>query len=154
MMRIFCLCILFSILGCDSDRIFEKYIDLKGIWPQQSSQLFEFDIIDSEIPYHITGMVRNKNSYAFNNLYVKYELFYEDSLIKTGLTEVILFEPKTGKPLGTGMGSTFDRNFDFIKSYTFEASGHYRMKITQFMRLDTLQDIDQIGVRVAAVAQP
>ena len=54
-------------------------------------------------------MVRNKNSYAFNNLYVKYELFHEDSLIKTDLTEVILFEPKTGKPLGTGMGSTFDR---------------------------------------------
>ena len=65
-----------------------------------------------------------------------------------------MFEPKTGKPLGTGMGSTFDRNFDFIQSHTFEVSGHYSMKLTQFMRLDTLQDIDQIGVRVAAVIQP
>ena len=153
-MRIFCLCILFSLLGCDRNRIFEKHIDLKGNWPQESSHLFEFDIIDSKIPYQITGMVRNKNSYAFNNLYVKYELFYEDSLIKTDLTEVILFEPKTGKPLGTGMGSTFDRNFDFIQSHTFEVSGHYSMKLTQFMRLDTLQDVDQIGVRVAAVIQP
>ena len=94
-MRIFCLCTLFSLLGCDHNRIFEKHIDLKGIWLQQSSQLFEFDIIDSQIPYQITGLVRNKNSYAFNNLYIKYELFYEDSLIKTDLTEVILFEPKS-----------------------------------------------------------
>ena len=153
-MRIFCLCILFSFFSCDRNRIFEKHIGLKGIWPKQSSQLFEFDIIDPKIPYQITGLVRNKYSYAFNNLYVKYELFYGDSLIKTDLTEVILFEPKTGKPLGTGMGSTFDRNFNFIKSYTFEASGHYTMKLTQFMRLDTLRDIDQIGVRVAAVIQP
>lgn len=153
-MRIFSLCILFSLLGCDRNRIFEKHVDLKGSWPLQSSQLFEFDIIDSEIPYHITGMVRNKNSYAFNNLYIKFELFHEDSLIKTNLTEVILFEPKTGKPLGSGMGSTFDRNFDFVKSHTFETSGHYKIKLTQFMRLDTLKDIDRIGVRVAAVIQP
>ena len=153
-MRIFSLCILFSLSGCDRNRIFEKHVDLKGSWPLQSSQLFEFDIIDSEIPYQITGMVRNKNSYAFNNLYVKFELFHEDSLIKTNLTEVILFEPKTGKPLGSGMGSTFDRNFDFVKSHTFETSGHYKIKLTQFMRLDTLKDIDRIGVRVAAVIQP
>ena len=153
-MRIFSLCILFSLLGCDRNRIFEKHVDLKGSWPLQSSQLFEFDIIDSEIPYQITGMVRNKNSYAFNNLYVKFELFHENSLIKTNLTEVILFEPKTGKPLGSGMGSTFDRNFDFVKSHTFETSGHYKIKLTQFMRLDTLKDIDRIGVRVAAVIQP
>jgi gliding motility-associated lipoprotein GldH len=153
-MRIFSLFILFSLLGCDRNRIFEKHVDLKGSWPLQSSQLFEFDIIDSEIPYHITGMVRNKNSYAFNNLYIKFELFHEDSLIKTNLTEVILFEPKTGKPLGSGMGSTFDRNFDFVKSHTFETSGHYKIKLTQFMRLDTLKDIDRIGVRVAAVIQP
>ena len=153
-MRIFCLCILFSLLGCDRNRIFEKHVDLKGFWPLQSSQLFEFDIIDSEIPYHITGMVRNKNSYAFNNLYIKFELLHEDSLIKTNLTEIILFEPKTGKPLGSGMGSTFDCNFDFVKSHTFETSGHYKIKLTQFMRLDTLKDIDRIGVRVAAVIQP
>ncbi len=153
-MRIFCLCILFSLMGCDRNRIFEKHYDLKGFWPQKSSQLFEFHIIDFDTPYQITGMVRNKNSYAFNNLYIKYELFHEDSLIKTDLTEVILFEPKTGKPLGTGMGSTFDLNFDFIKSYSFETSGYYRMKLTQFMRIDTLKDIDQIGLRIAAVTQP
>ena len=153
-MRIFCLCVLLFLMGCERNRIFEKHVDLKGFWPQQSSQLFEFDIIDLETPYQITGMVRNKNTYAFNNLYIKYELFHEDSLIITDLTEVILFEPKTGKPLGTGMGSTFDRNFDLIKAHSFKASGHYRIKLTQFMRIDTLQDVDQIGLRVAAVIQP
>tara|TARA_B110000046_G_scaffold152638_1_gene161902 strand:- start:407 stop:868 length:462 start_codon:yes stop_codon:yes gene_type:complete len=153
-MRVFSLCFLFLLLGCDSNRIFEKHIDLKGFWPQESAQLFEFDIMDLETPYQLTGMVRNKNTYAFNNLYVKYELFHEDSLIKTDLTEVILFEPKTGKPLGTGMGSTFNCNFDFIKSYFFKASGHYRMELTQFMRIDTLRDIDQIGLRVATIIQP
>jgi gliding motility-associated lipoprotein GldH len=70
------------------------------------------------------------------------------------LAEVILFESKTGKPLGTGMGSTFDRNFDLIKSYYFNTSGHYKMRLTQFMRIDTLQDIDQIGLRVATIIQP
>ena len=45
-MRVFCLCVLFFLLGCDHNRIFEKHIDLKGFWPQQSAQLFEFDIID------------------------------------------------------------------------------------------------------------
>ena len=153
-MRVFYLCVLFFLMSCDHNRIFEKHIDLKGFWPQQSAQLFEFDIIDLGTPYQITGMVRNKNTYAFNNLYVKYELFHEDSLIKTDLTEVILFEPKTGKPLGTGMGSTFNCNFDFIKSYFFKASGHYRMELTQFMRIDTLRDIDQIGLRVATIIQP
>ena len=153
-MRVFCLCVLFFLLGCDHNRIFEKHIDLKGFWPQQSAQLFEFDIIDLGTPYQITGMVRNKNTYSFDNLYIKYELFNEDSLIKTDLAEVILFEPKTGKPLGTGMGSTFDCNFELIKSYSFKASGHYRMRLTQFMRVDTLQDIDQIGLRVTAIIQP
>jgi hypothetical protein len=28
------------------------------------------------------------------------------------------------------------------------------MRLTQFMRIDTLQDIDQIGLRVAAIIQP
>ena len=153
-MRVFCLGILFFLLGCDQNRIFEKHINLKGFWPQKSTQLFEFDIIDLGTPYQITGMVRNKNTYAFNNLYIKYELVHEDSLIKTDLAEVILFESKTGKPLGTGMGSTFDRNFDLIKSYYFNTSGHYKMRLTQFMRIDTLQDIDQIGLRVATIIQP
>ena len=153
-MRIFCLGVLFFLLGCGQNRIFEKHINLKGFWPQKSAQLFEFDIIDLGTPYQITGMVRNKNTYAFNNLYIKYELFHEDSLIKTDLAEVILFESKTGKPLGTGMGSTFNCNFDLIKSYYFNTSGHYKMRLTQFMRIDTLQDIDQIGLRVATIIQP
>ncbi len=148
-MKYYYLCFFLFLISCNDARVFENQIDLGGYWTLSDSKTFEFDVKDSTKSYDITGSVRNQNKYIYYNLYIKYELYRGDSLLMTDLAEVILFEPKTGKPLGRGLGDTFNHEFEIMKDYVFAAPDTYQMKLSQFMRLDTLQYLDRIGLRVS-----
>ena len=136
--------------GCNSDRIYEKNVDFPNrVWPSDSVASFEFRIPDANVPYDIFYNIRNTLSYPFQNIYITYYL--EDSIgnvLKTELINRNLFLPKTGKPKGEGLGDIYSHQFLLIPDYKFEHQGLYKLRLQQYMRLDSLPEVVSLGLKI------
>jgi gliding motility-associated lipoprotein GldH len=64
------------------------------------------------------------------------------------MQELILFDKKTGQPLGDGLGDLFDRQVLIFNDYQFAAAGTYSFKLKQFMRMKELPGIMSFGLKV------
>ena len=142
--------ILLLSLGCDDKRVYEDKKDFpEKYWVFNNPADFEFEIDNSEQAYNLLFSVRNTSKYQYQNIYLQYYL--EDStgrLLSSELKNILLFNTKTGVPLGQGLGDIFDIERTFLENYTFENVGKYRLRIDQFMRQDSLPEILSVGLRV------
>lgn len=157
---LFFLSVLFSALifwQCQPRNDFKVIYDLKNSeWPIDSLQKFTFEIEDVTLPYNFYYLIRNAQQYPFYNLYVKRTL--SDSTGKAlseSLEEVILFDTKTGKPLGKGLGDIFDHKLRLrtLSNYRFSKAGTYTFTIEQNMRQDPLLGIMSVGLSVEQVVE-
>jgi len=64
------------------------------------------------------------------------------------LQEMILFNPKTGEPIGRGFGQNRDQLRVGIEKLIFADTGTYTYQLRQFMRQDTLIGIQKVGIRI------
>jgi len=144
------LLVILALSSCDGKRVFEENQNFPDrTWHKDSIVSFQFQIDDIHSGYHLYYNIRNTNLYPYYNLYLRHSL--EDTLgnlVHTDLTEVYLFDSKTGKPLGNGMGDIFDHRFTLLNDFHFDNPGIYRLNVTQYMRMDILPEIMAIGLRV------
>lgn len=151
-----CLCglclALFS--SCDDSRLYDDYHDFdEQVWPVDSVQRFTFSISDTSQKYRLFHLVRNSADYSYYNLYIKFTL--EDSLhqvIQSELQEVILFDPKTGNPYGSGLGDIFSHEFPALEGFAFPHEGNFTFSVQQYMRTQALPGIQSIGLRIETEA--
>jgi len=138
-----------ALYSCDSSRIFDEDLDMENAeWPIDSVRRFSVLVTDTAA-YDLFYKVRTASDYGYYNLYLRFTL--EDSLhrvIQSELQEVILFDPKTGKPYGSGLGSIFTNDFPILQSYRFPHAGNYSFTVQQYMRTETLPGIHSIGLRI------
>lgn len=137
--------------GCNTETIYEKNHDFSNkFWHVDSVPAFNFRINDADIPYDINYHVRNTDAYPFYNIYFKYYL--QDSAtnreLASAMENLILFEPKTGKPKGGGLGDIFNHDYTILENYNFDTTGTYQIKLEHFMRRDTLPEIISVGISV------
>lgn len=139
--------------ACDPARVYEKNEDLENQqWIKNQKVFFEFVIPDASQAYNIYANLRNAQHYPFHNLYYQYELMDSAGrIVVKQLNNILLFEPKTGKPFGTGLGDVFDHRQMLLENYHFPAEGTYQMNMEQYMRTDSLPLILSVGVRVELV---
>lgn len=144
----FLLIILFA--GCDENRIFEQNIKFsERFWTIDETVVFDFNIDNINQNYNFYFNLRNSLLYPYQNIYLSYSL--EDTLgnvYSTDLANIDLFNRKTGKPLGDGLGDIFDHQYKVIDNYEFNNPGVYRFKIKQYMRMDTLPEIMSVGLKI------
>lgn len=137
-------------VGCSGNRIYDDYVDLnQGIWHVDSLASFEFNVPSDTSNYQLSYNIRYAAGYPFYNLYITYYL--EDSVgrtISSELQEIILFDKKTGKPLGDGLGDLFDREVIIFDGLKFPYQGKYSYKIKQFMRTEELPGIMSLGLKI------
>lgn len=136
--------------SCDSARIYEVNTELNDQnWLADSVKQYSFSISDTLSAHNILCNIRNSGSYPFRNIYVKYMLLDSSgSELSGGLVNRELFEAKSGKPTGKGLGDVQDHSFPLVDNYTFPYKGNYHVSIAQYMRRDTLPNIVAVGVRV------
>lgn len=147
--------ILFSIIGlisCEKSKDFKEIRDFKdNQWFVKDKQTFRFEITDTTKSYKFNFLVRNSVAYPFFNIYLKQRLLDSSgAVLSSSMQEALLFEPKTGKPYGEGLGDIFDNKISAppLQSYTFKKPGKYKWEITHNMRPDPLQGIMSLGVEV------
>nr|WKN36910.1 gliding motility lipoprotein GldH [Tunicatimonas sp. TK19036] len=142
--------VIMSLIGCDGNRLYEQNVNFeKKAWAVDSLPVFRFQIENPEQPYNIYWNVRNTVAYPYRNLYLTYYL--EDTLGNTivkDLQNMELFESRTGKPYGSGLGDIFTHQILAIPNYQFDTAGMYQIRLQQYMRRDTLPEILSIGVRI------
>lgn len=137
------LAVLVCLVSCESDRVFEAYRGMEsGEWAVHDTVRFDPIIRDQNI-FVVLG-VKYNNDYGFRNLFVRYAI--KDSLhqtLDTKLMDVPLFESGSGRPLGKGFGATFTKYDTLPIGQAFA-----RIDLLQYMRIDTLDGIEAIGVKV------
>jgi gliding motility-associated lipoprotein GldH len=139
-----------TLISCNGDRIFEENAKMKNrIWDVNQPAQFRFSIEDIHYPYDFYFNLRNSILYPYQNIYLNYSL--SDTLgnvFKTDLVNIKLFDPKTGEPLGDGLGDIFDHQYKVIDHYRFNNPGVYQMRINHYMRPDSLPEIMSVGLRI------
>jgi gliding motility-associated lipoprotein GldH len=151
MRMIFCAAaITVMIVGCDSNRVFEKNVEFKDrTWGIAAPANFEFQIGDTTKKYNLLMDVRNSIEYPYARLFVNYDLKSDSASLTKKLISVYLFDQKTGKPFGTsGIGDIYDHRFPILENYSFRKAGIYQISFQQFMRQDTIPGVLAIGLRV------
>lgn len=136
--------------SCNQNKIFDDYSEIpSGVWSQDSLINFSFNLLEDSIDYSLNYNIRYAIGYPYYNLYISYYL--EDSVgnnISTELQEIILFDKKTGEPIGDGLGDIYDLKVESIKSMSFPYSGDFKFKVKQFMRNTDLKGIMSFGLVV------
>ncbi|CAH0996421.1 hypothetical protein EMA8858_02553 [Emticicia aquatica] len=149
---VFAMSLLLSLycLSCDSNAIFKSYEDFKDTnWFVKTIPTFTFKVEDEKIPYNIFLLIRNASQYPYNNLYITRYIYDQDGKqISNRLEEILLFNPKTGKPLGEGLGDIYDHKVISSRNFKFPKKGQYTIKLKQYMRQDPLPYVMSVGISI------
>ncbi|GAB4028404.1 gliding motility lipoprotein GldH [Spirosoma koreense] len=139
-----------TMFGCDTNIVYNDYTDIEdGKWYIKNAPSFTFEIKDATVPYNIYYNLRNSLSYGYYNLYLtRYLRDSRGKELESRLDELLLMDPKTGKPNGDGLGDLFDHKFLMKRNYHFPKAGTYTMQIKQYMRQDPLLNILSVGITV------
>jgi gliding motility-associated lipoprotein GldH len=149
--------ILVFLFSCDSNRVFEDYVEFADrTWKISEPALLEFSIPDVSKSYNLFLDIRNSIDYPYSRIFVNYSLHDSTGAeISKKLMAEYLFEQKTGKPNGnSGLGDIYDHQFPISANMKFDKVGKYKARFEQFMRKDTLQGILAVGLRVEEVIKP
>lgn len=143
--------LLSALTACDPNRVFEQNIDFpNNSWDVQQKPAFTFAIQDTTARYDVYFNVRHASSYGFYNLYVKHTLTGPAGLVgQPMLHQMLLLDPKTGEPKGSGTGDIYDIQLLALPNQRFAKAGNYTLTLEQYMRLDQLPGLMAMGVRVA-----
>lgn len=143
--------ILVFLFSCDERRVYEKNADFNSrYWAVSEKPEFEFEIADSLASYNLYCNVRNSLDYPYANIFITYLLLDSAGVpLKKDLVRQLLFDEKTGEPLGdSGLGDIYDHRIPLVTNHRFEYSGKYTVAFEQFMRSDTLGGVLAVGLRV------
>ena len=138
------------LVSCDEKAIYKGIDDIKdGRWYIKNAPEFTFEIEDTTVTYSVYYNIRNSLSYPYYNLYIRrYLLDSSGKVLESKQDELTLLDPKTGKPLGYGLGDLFDHRISMMKKYRFAKSGKYTIRLRQYMRQNPLPEVYGVGVTV------
>jgi gliding motility-associated lipoprotein GldH len=140
-----------GLTACDPNRVFEQNIDFANYsWDVQQKPAFTFAIQDTAARYDVYFNVRHASSYGYYNLYLKHTLVGPAGPVGTPLLhQLLLMDPKTGEPKGSGTGDIYDIQLLALPNQHFAKAGNYTLTLEQYMRQDQLPGLMAVGVRVA-----
>lgn len=137
--------------ACDPNRVFEENTDFPNYsWDVQQKPAFTFAIEDTTALYDVYFNVRHASAYGFYNLYVKHTLTGPAGQVgQPQLHQMLLLDPKTGEPKGSGTGDIYDMQLLALPNQRFVKPGNYTLTLEQYMRQAQLPGLMAMGVRVA-----
>jgi len=136
------------VFGCDEKRIFEEYTNIPGsVWKRDHIISFKVNITDTVSPCNLLVDIRNKGNYRFCNLFMFITVSSPDARTVRDTFECFLADDK-GKWFGNGIGDIYDNQVPYRKNVVFPKKGNYSFRIEQAMRIENLEDISDVGLRI------
>ena len=145
---LFFIVMVFTIISCDSKRVFEenKKIDNNN-WDQNAPLVFLVNVSDTNAKHNVYLNVRNAGFYGFSNLFLFINTRFPQGQLERDTVECTLASPE-GKWLGDGSGDIWDNQILFKKDVRFPQTGEYRFELIQAMRINPLPGIMDAGIRI------
>jgi gliding motility-associated lipoprotein GldH len=139
--------------SCDDSRVYDSNIDIKGKqWQVADTLYYDFTVQDSTQLNNFYYKIRYSTDYPYYNMYVKYYLLDSASqLLESKQSNMNLFDAKSGKPLGSGMGDFYDEQILFMADKKLPYAGKYSLKVIHYMRDEPLKGISAFGLKVEKV---
>ena len=145
--------ILFLLLSCDSNRLYEKNISIDNtVWEVSNKPSFKYENTNADKKVNLKINVRHSISYQFSNLWLFINIINPVGELERDTLECVLAQ-KNGKWLGNGLADIKHIQCQF-KNYTLSKQGTYIFEIEQAMRygdlakIEKLNGIMQIGLRI------
>ena len=134
--------------SCDPERVYDKFKDIKdGIWNRTETVKFDVQIDDTVSYHNVFINVRNNGNYRFSNIYFFINTIYPNRKISLDTIDCCLADDK-GKWLGKGLGDLKNCRFLLKKGVRFHQKWIYTFEFEQAMRVDKLEGIESIGIRI------
>ncbi len=134
--------------GCDSERVYDTYqsVEQEG-WYKNDTLVYQPQIEDTSDLYNLIIKVRHNTDYRYRNLYLFTKTRFPDGMTTHDTIELMLAR-KDGSWLGQGFGAMKTAKQLILQRGRFEQKGTYRFELRQAMRTDTLQGIEDVGIRI------
>jgi gliding motility-associated lipoprotein GldH len=142
------------LISCDSNRIYEKNVDIPDTdWYYNMPIVLDFTIED-ETPKNLFVNVRHSFYFPWRNIWLKMSIAFPNDSIYEMPLNIQLSQPN-GKWFGKCSGDICLLQYalpDFTH-YNFLDTGNYSVKIEQDMRENPLSSILSVGLRVENVVE-
>ena len=134
--------------SCDSNRVFDENFSFENAnWDRYKTVSFKIEILDTISQNQFFINIRNTTDYKYSNLYLFITTQLPDGNISKDTIECILADIN-GKWLGNGLGSLKENNILLKNDLVFPEKGTYIFEFEQAMRVEILQGIADIGIRI------
>ncbi|MEB2784808.1 gliding motility lipoprotein GldH [Algoriphagus persicinus] len=134
------------IAACTDGRIYEDFRSLPNQnWAITDSLNFELGDLELINSPNLVAVKFNEE-YAFSNCYLR--VISKDSsgvILDNKLVNILLFDPKSGEPIGEGFGSSYTR-YDTLP-FLFDQQTK-SVTLLQYMRQDQLPGIEAVGIKI------
>lgn len=139
---------IFSLLGCNEGVLLNDHIRFdEGKWSREYKVMFDYEVSEEEAPYDIYLYFRHTAKYPYENIYFFIETISPDNKYAKDTAQMILADKK-GRFLGKGIGDIFDYEFKFKEGIKFPVSGKYSIQVEQAMRIETIEEVTDFGIRI------
>ena len=140
--------IILFLSSCDLNRVFdENYSFENANWDRNKIVSFKIEISDTISQNRFFINIRNTTDYKYNNLYLFITTQLPDGNISKDTIECILADIN-GKWLGNGLSKLKENNILLKNNLVFPEKGSYIFEFEQAMRVEILQGIADIGIRI------
>jgi gliding motility-associated lipoprotein GldH len=135
-------------VSCGPNVIYQKEYSLKGdSWTYNDTLNFDFSIVDTTKLYNIWFDIQHKEDFPFQNIYLNiYTLLTQENRAKQQLS-IELCDP-AGKWFGKKSDKKVNYQLKIQENAFFDKIGKYQITLEQFMRKDSIQGIQKIGIRI------
>jgi gliding motility-associated lipoprotein GldH len=136
--------------ACQNDTLFDQTVSLsENGWLQKDKITIDFQVSDTSKKYDVRVALRQSNEYPYYNLYfVPKVINPEGKVIKRAFAEAFLYDAKTGKPKGSGLGDMYSHQYTIFRGIRFTRLGKHQVSLEQYMRTDTLKGIISVGASI------
>lgn len=134
--------------ACDDQTVYHSYqsVPEKG-WGKSDTLFFDVPVYDSLDILRLSTGVRNGNNYPYQDLYLFVSHNLEDSTRWQTDTLKFVLSDKEGKWIGTGWGNLY-QSTQPLRSAIIRHPGNYTIKVAHGMKDETLNGINDIGIKI------
>lgn len=140
--------------GCNSDAVMEDQQQIKDHrWDYADAKTFTATITDTIQHYNIYVSLRHGFNFEWRNMWVKIETTFPDGKTYERRVNLLLAEAD-GVWHGDCLGDNCDLLIPIQDNAFFPQTGKYTFKISQDMRVNPLQFVKTIGMRLEKYKAP
>lgn len=135
------------LVSCGPKVIFSKTVSIDGPWKYNDSKSFEFEILDTLLPYNLVLEVRHAEDFSFENVYVNITTTFPDAT-KTTRPLSLQLADNNGYWQGNCSSGTCLTNIPLAEAAYYQKPGKYTLDFEQYSRKEDLEGILSLKIEI------